>query len=105
MRKAFLREKDFTQASHHLHTDFNALFYSYLIKKRAADMKNTLVLMRRSRKQEVKLMFSGLEWYWWLVILALLVVSVPFKVKFMKWWERRRREKKKEQDGEGRDEE
>ncbi len=68
-------------------------------------MKNTLVLMRRFRKQEVKFMFSGLEWYWWLVILALLVVSVPFKVKFMKWWERRRREKKKEQDGEGRDEE
>ena len=50
-------------------------------------------------------MFLGLEWYWWLVILALLVVSVPFKVKFMEWWERRRREKKKEQDGEGRDEE
>ena len=28
-------------------------------------------------------MFSGLEWYWWMVILAALILSIPFKVKFM----------------------
>ena len=41
-------------------------------------------------------MFLGLEWYWWLVILVLLIVSIPFKVKFMKWWNQR--EKKKRSD-------
>lgn len=42
-------------------------------------------------------MFLGLEWYWWLVILAVLVISIPFKVKFMKWWNTRQREKQKGQ--------
>lgn len=42
-------------------------------------------------------MFLGLEWYWWIVIVALLIVSIPFKVKFMKWWSRRRQEQKKGQ--------
>ena len=40
------------------------------------------------------MMFLGLEWYWWLVIAAVVVVSIPLKVKFMKWWSRRGREKK-----------
>ena len=34
-------------------------------------------------------MFLGLAWYWWLVIVAVLVISIPFKVKFMKWWSKR----------------
>lgn len=34
-------------------------------------------------------MFLGLEWYWWLVILAVAGVSIPFKIKFMKWWSER----------------
>ncbi len=29
------------------------------------------------------------------MILAVLVISVPFKVKFMKWWSKRERERKK----------
>lgn len=44
-------------------------------------------------------MFLGLEWYWWFVILVLLIVSIPFKVKFMKWWNQREKEKKKGQTG------
>lgn len=44
-------------------------------------------------------MFLGLEWYWWLVILVLLIVSIPFKVKFMKWWNQREKEQKKRQTG------
>ena len=40
-------------------------------------------------------MFLGLEWYWWMVILAALILSIPFKVKFMKWWGRRKQEGKK----------
>lgn len=40
-------------------------------------------------------MFLGLEWYWWLVILVVLIISVPFKVKFIKWWGRREHGKKK----------
>ena len=39
-------------------------------------------------------MFLGLKWYWWLVIVAVLVISVPFKVKFMKWWAGRQQEQK-----------
>ena len=38
-------------------------------------------------------MFLGLQWYWWLVIAALLIISIPFKVKFMKWWSKRRQER------------
>ncbi len=44
-------------------------------------------------------MILGLEWYWWLVILAVLVISVPFKVKFMKWWGKRSQEKREGQRG------
>ncbi len=49
--------------------------------------------------------FSGLAWYWWLVIVVVLVISIPFKVRFMKWWNKRQQEKKKEQHGKWGDEE
>ncbi len=39
-------------------------------------------------------MFSNLEWYWRLVIAAAIILSLPFKVKFMKWWSRREQDKK-----------
>ena len=39
-------------------------------------------------------MFLGLAWYWWLVIVAVLIISIPFKVKFMKWWSKCHQEKK-----------
>ena len=38
-------------------------------------------------------MFLGLEWYWWIVILAILIVSIPFKLRFLRWWENRQKEK------------
>lgn len=38
-------------------------------------------------------MFLGLQWYWWLVIGAVLVISIPFKIKFMKWWIKRQQGK------------
>ena len=50
-------------------------------------------------------MFLGLEWYWWLVLLAALLISIPFKVKFMKWWNKRQQEKKKEPHGKWGDDE
>jgi len=40
-------------------------------------------------------MFLGLAWCWWLVLAAALMISIPFKVKFMKWWSKRRQEQKK----------
>jgi hypothetical protein len=58
-----------------------------------------------NKKKEITLMFLGLEWYWWLVILAVLAISVPCKVKFMKWWARQEKSKKKEQRGKWGDEE
>ena len=50
-------------------------------------------------------MLLGLKWYWWLVILAALAISVPFKVKFMKWWSKREQERKKDSMGNGGDDE
>lgn len=44
-------------------------------------------------------MFLGLEWYGWIVILGLLAIAVPLKIRFMKWWNGRRQEKNKEQNG------
>ena len=38
-------------------------------------------------------MFLGLQWYWWLVIGAVLVISIPFKLRFMKWWTKRQQGK------------
>ncbi len=42
-------------------------------------------------------MFLGFAWYWWLVIVAVMILSIPFKIRFMKWWSRRRQEQKKDQ--------
>ena len=39
-------------------------------------------------------MFLGLQWYWWLVIAAAVILSVPFKIKFMKWWSGRNRDRR-----------
>lgn len=50
-------------------------------------------------------MFFGLEWYWWMLLLALLVISVPLKIGFLTWWNKRRQEKKKEKYGKWGDEE
>jgi hypothetical protein len=50
-------------------------------------------------------MILGLEWYWWIFILGLLVISIPFKIKFVKWWNERRQEKKPEKYGKWGDDE
>lgn len=44
-------------------------------------------------------MIFGLEWYWWLVIVVILAVSIPFKIKFMKWWGKRQQESRKGKKG------
>lgn len=51
------------------------------------------------------MMLFDLEWYWWLVIVAVLVISIPFKIKFMNRWSKREQEKKKEQHGKWGDDE
>lgn len=58
-----------------------------------------------SRNMEVRIVFLGLEWYWWLVILAVLIVLVPFKIRFMKWWGRREQGKTRETHGKWGDDE
>ena len=52
-----------------------------------------------SDHKEEKSMFLGLEWYWWLVILTVLIISLPLKVKFMKWWGNRNAEQKRNRRG------
>ena len=44
-------------------------------------------------------MFLGLAWYWWLVIVVVLIISIPFKVKLMKWWSKRQQEQNKDRRG------
>lgn len=39
-------------------------------------------------------MFLGMEWYWWLIIIVVVGISIPFKVKFMKWWSKRQQGQK-----------
>ena len=56
-------------------------------------------------RKEGQNMFLGLEWYWWLVFAAILAVSLPLKVKFIKWWSRRTQEKKNAKRGKWGDEE
>lgn len=49
--------------------------------------------------------FLGLTWYWWLVIVVVLVISIPFKIRFMKWWSKRQHDKKKDRRGKWGDDE
>lgn len=50
-------------------------------------------------------MILGLEWYWWIVIILAAAVVIPFKIKFLKWWDKRRQERKEEPHGKWGDEE
>lgn len=50
-------------------------------------------------------MFFGLAWYWWLVIALALIISVPFKLRFMRWWGECRQEQKEDRRGKWGDEE
>ncbi len=44
-------------------------------------------------------MFLGVEWYWWIIILAALGVVIPLKVKFMGWWSKRQQKKEESKCG------
>ncbi|HGM3507216.1 TPA: hypothetical protein ACKOR7_001791 [Clostridioides difficile] len=37
-----------------------------------------------------------MKWYTWLAIVLIVLVSIPFKIKFIKWWDRRQKEKNDE---------
>lgn len=75
--------------SHQLHTDLTPTSTHFFI----------VTLQRKNIRsdKEVTIMFLGMEWYWWFLILVALAICIPFKVKFMKWWSQRQQEKKKEQ--------
>ncbi|MEN7554732.1 hypothetical protein ABFR46_13745 [Clostridioides difficile] len=34
-----------------------------------------------------------MKWYTWLTIILVVLVSIPLKIKFIKWWDRRQKEK------------
>lgn len=74
--------------SHQFHsnlTPISTYFYTF-----------TLTKGRTLENKEVMIMFFGLDWYWWIVFLILLAVSVPFKIRFMRWWYDRQQKQKKE---------
>lgn len=39
-------------------------------------------------------MLLGMEWYWWLLIIILAALSIPIKVKLIKWWNIKMQDKK-----------
>lgn len=47
----------------------------------------------------------GMEWYWWVLIAAVLIISIPFKIRFMKWWDKRRQERESTECGKWGDDE
>lgn len=50
-------------------------------------------------------MFLDLAWYWWLLIAAALIVSIPCKLRFLKWRMKRAQKRQKAQRGKWGDEE
>lgn len=49
-------------------------------------------------------MFLGIQWYWWLMIAA-AAISIPFKIRFMKWWTKRQKEQRDSRRGKWGDDE
>lgn len=37
-----------------------------------------------------------MRWSTWLIIILIVLVSIPFKIKFVKWWDKRQKEKNDE---------
>ncbi len=50
-------------------------------------------------------MFLEVEWYWWLIIIIVLVFTIPFKMKAVKWWNTHQQEKKDNKSGKWGDDE
>ncbi len=44
-------------------------------------------------------MFLGIEWFWWVVIVVAVVISIPFKIKFLKWYNNKSKAEKKDKWG------
>ncbi|MCP3316277.1 hypothetical protein NAU98_09450 [Clostridioides difficile] len=32
-----------------------------------------------------------MKWYTWLTIILIILLSIPLKIKFIKWWDRRQK--------------
>ncbi len=60
---------------------------------------------RLTTGKEVSDMFLEIEWYWWLIIIIVLVFSIPFKMKAVKWWNTHQQEKKDSKSGKWGDDE
>ncbi len=82
--------------SHQLHTDLTPTSTHFLI-------------FIPSRGENLKIGGNDYVFRFGMVLVACysvaLVVCIPFKVKFMKWWGKRQQEKKKEQHGKWGDDE
>ena len=35
-----------------------------------------------------------MNWYTWLTIILIILLSIPLKIKFIKWWDRRQKNDK-----------
>ena len=85
---------------------FSRRFHINLTPTSPHFFKIHIIKEREAWKKGGRLMtFFGLEWYWWLVIVITLLIVIPFKIKFMKWWSERQQEKKSSQRGKWGDDE
>ena len=41
-----------------------------------------------------------MEWYWWVIIAVVVIISIPFKLKFIKWYAKKWKEQKDSGDDE-----
>jgi len=57
-------------------------------------MANILIVEDEKAMQDIIADYMRKGGHWWLVIVAVLIISIPFKVKFMKWWSKNQQEKK-----------
>lgn len=49
--------------------------------------------------------FLDLEWVGWVLIVVVVIIAIPFKIKFMTWWSKSHKEKNNNQQGKWGDDE
>lgn len=97
--KIYIFHMDFTTITLHFHSGFYDITTNN--KQQSFLCKGFVVI----NKKEEHNMLLGMEWYWWIIILAVAGIMIAFKVKFMRWWVKRQQKKEVDKCGKWGDEE
>lgn len=49
-------------------------------------------------------MLLGLAWYWWLLGIVVIILSIPYKIKALKGWKKYQQEQKRKHENKWGDE-